>query len=97
MTDAVKTMKSDGFKSRINENGRIVIPAAIRKSMGLRAGDSVVMTIEDGVLHIESQRVKIRQIQEDFKKFAKPGRRASEELAEDRREEAGREMEEWLG
>lgn len=90
-------MKSDGFKSRINENGRIVIPAEIRKSMGLKAGDTVVMTLADGILRIESQRVKIQRIQEDFKKFTKPGERASDELVADRREEAGREMEEWLG
>jgi AbrB family looped-hinge helix DNA binding protein len=90
-------MKSGNFKSRVNENGRIVIPAEIRKRMGLMAGDTVVMTLEDGVLRIESQRLKVRQIQEDFKKFAKPDSRASEELVANRREEAGREMEEWLG
>jgi AbrB family looped-hinge helix DNA binding protein len=90
-------MKSDSFKARLNENGRIVIPATIRKSMGLETGDAVVMTLEEGVLRIESQRTKIRQIQEDFKKFAKPGSRASDELVADRREEASREMEEWLG
>jgi AbrB family looped-hinge helix DNA binding protein len=92
-----KPMKSDSFKSRINENGRIVIPAEIRKEMGLAAGDTVVMALEDGVLRIESQRVKIRRIQEEFQKFAKPGKRASDELVADRREEARREMEEWLG
>jgi AbrB family looped-hinge helix DNA binding protein len=90
-------MKSDSFKARLNENGHIVIPATIRKSMGLETGDAVVMTLEEGVLRIESQRTKIRQIQEDFKKFAKPGSRASDELVADRREEASREMEEWLG
>jgi AbrB family looped-hinge helix DNA binding protein len=90
-------MKSGSFKARLNENGRIVIPAEIRKRMGLDAGDALVMTLEDGVLRIESQRTKIRQIQDDFKKFTKPGSRASDELVADRREEAGREMEEWLG
>ena len=90
-------MKSDSFKSTINENGRIVIPIEIRKMMGLKAGDIVVMAFEDGVLRIESQQVKIRRIQEELKKFAKPGKRASDELVADRREEAGREMEEWLG
>ncbi len=90
-------MKSDVFKSRLNENGRIVIPADARKSMGLQAGDAVVMTLEDGVLRIESQQVKIRRIQDELKKFAKPDKRASDELVAGRREEATREMEEWLG
>jgi AbrB family looped-hinge helix DNA binding protein len=92
-----KSMKSRSFKGRLNENGRIVIPAEIRKSMGLKAGDMVVMTLEDGQLRIESQQVQVRKIQEEFKAFAKPGSRASDELVADRREEAGREMEEWLG
>jgi AbrB family looped-hinge helix DNA binding protein len=92
-----KSMNSRTFKGRLNENGRIVIPAGIRKSMGLKAGDTVVMALEDGQLRIESQQAQVRKIQDEFKAFAKPGRRASDELVADRREEAGREMEEWLG
>lgn len=83
--------------SRLNDNGRIVIPAKIRKSMGLKAGDVVVMSLEDGVLRIESHLARIRRIQEEFKKFATPGTLASDELIADRREEARREMEEALG
>ena len=89
--------KEQSVKSRINDNGRIVIPAAIRKSMGLKPGDVVVMTFENGVLRIESQLDKIRRIQAEFKKFANPVSRASDELIAERREEARREMEEWLG
>lgn len=85
-------------KSRINANGRIVIPAEIRKNMGLKPGDVVVMSLEnDGVLRIEPQLAKIRKIQAEFQKFATSGVLASDELIADRREEAGREMEEWLG
>lgn len=83
--------------SKINDNGRIVIPAPIRKNMGLNPGDVVVMSLEDGVLRIESQLAKIRRIQAEFKPFANPASLASDELIADRREEARREMEEWLG
>jgi|SRR5580698_9225359 AbrB family looped-hinge helix DNA binding protein len=83
--------------SRINDNGRIVIPASIRKNMGLNPGDVVVMSLEDGVLRIESQVAKIRRIQAEFKPFANPASLASDELIAERREEARREMEEWLG
>ena len=83
--------------SRINDNGRIVIPAAIRRNMGLNPGDVVVMSLEDGVLRIESQLAKIRRIQAEFKPFANPASLASDELIAERREEARREMEEWLG
>jgi len=57
-----------------------------------------MMTLgDDGVLRIESQLARVRRIQEDFKKFATPGTLASDELIADRRQEAQREMEEWLG
>ncbi len=87
----------ESVASRLNDNGRIVIPAKIRKSMGLKPGDVVVMSLEDGVLRIESHLAKIRRIQEEFKKFATPGTLASDELIAERREEARREMEESLG
>ena len=83
--------------SRINDNGRIVIPAEIRKSMGLNPGDVVVMSLEDGVLRIESQLARSRRIQAEFAPFANPASLASDELIAERREEARREMEEWLG
>ncbi len=83
--------------SRLNANGRIVIPALIREKMGIKPGDAVFMMLEDGVLRIESHMSKIRRIQEEFKPFAKPGVLASDELIAERREEARREMEEWRG
>jgi AbrB family looped-hinge helix DNA binding protein len=83
--------------AKINANGRIVIPAAIREEMGLRPGDSVVLTLEDGILHVESYRSVIRKVQDEMQKYVKPGVLASEELIAERREEARREMEEALG
>ncbi|MGA2277112.1 MAG: AbrB/MazE/SpoVT family DNA-binding domain-containing protein [Terracidiphilus sp.] len=80
--------------SKINENGRIVIPAAIRQEMGLKAGDTVSMDFEEGVLRIETHRARIRRIQREIAQFAKPGILASDELIAERREEARREEEE---
>ena len=65
--------------------------------MGLNPGDVVVMSLEDGVLRIESQLARIRRIQAEFAPFANPAYLASDELIAERREEARREMEEWLG
>jgi AbrB family looped-hinge helix DNA binding protein len=86
------------FNARINESGRIVIPAAIREQMGLKPGEAVVMELEDGILRIESHRAHIRRIQQEFKRPVEPGQKlASQQLIEDRQEETTREMEEWLG
>jgi AbrB family looped-hinge helix DNA binding protein len=83
--------------SRVNANGRIVIPARFRKGMGLKPGDVVVMVLEDGVLRVESQLAKIRRIQAEFQRFANSKSLASDELIAERREEARREMEERVG
>ena len=80
--------------SKINQNGRIVIPAAIRQEMGLKAGESLLMEVEDGVLRIESYLARVRRIQREIAQFAKPGILASDELIAERREEARREEEE---
>jgi AbrB family looped-hinge helix DNA binding protein len=80
---------------KVNQNGRIVIPAAIRQEMGLKAGDTVLMELEEGVLRIETHRARIRRIQREIAQYCKPtGRLASDELIAERREEARREEEE---
>jgi AbrB family looped-hinge helix DNA binding protein len=82
-------------KAPLSANGRIVIPAAIREKMGFAPGDTLLMDIEDGVLRVESYPARIRRIQREFAKYAKPGVLASDELIADRREEARREEQEF--
>jgi len=84
-------------KSKINENGRIVIPALIREQMGLKAGETLFMTVDGDVLRLESHRARVRRVQESMRKHISPGRSLADELIAERREEARREMEEGLG
>ena len=83
--------------AKVNENGRILIPAAIREQMGVKTGDDLVLTLEDGVLRVESYQAIIRKIQEEMQQYKKPGVLVSEEFVAERREEARREREEGLG
>jgi AbrB family looped-hinge helix DNA binding protein len=83
--------------ARLSENGRIVIPAEIRQKLGLSPGDTVLLSVEGYVLKIEPQRARIRRIQESMRQLLPPDRVLSDELIADRREEARRETEEWLG
>ena len=90
--------KPTNASSKINQNGRIVIPAAVREQLGLRPGDTLFMSVEGDVLKLESHRARVRRVQEEFKKYVKPGEMLmSDQLIAERREEARREMEEWLG
>jgi AbrB family looped-hinge helix DNA binding protein len=84
-------------KVRLNDNGRIVIPAEMRQKLGILAGDTVLLTVEGDALKIESYRARVRRVQESLRKYIAPGRSLADELIAERREEARREMEEALG
>ena len=86
------TMKIEGIQTRINQNGRIVIPVAIRKGMGLELGDAVVLSLIDGVLRIEPQRPSVQGAGGRARTEIPGDQLLSNELAQ----EAG-EIEEWLG
>jgi AbrB family looped-hinge helix DNA binding protein len=83
--------------SKLNDNGRIVIPAEIRQRMGIKPGDTLFLSLEGDVLKVESQLGRIRRIQESMRALIPGDRLLSDELIAERREEARREMEEWLG
>ena len=83
--------------SRLNDNGRIVIPAELRQQMGIKPGDTLFLTLEGDVLRVESQLARIRRIQESMRALIPGDRLLSDELIAERREEARRETEEWLG
>lgn len=89
--------KSKYVKVRLNNNGRIVIPAEIRHQLGLEPGDTVLLSVEGDMLKLESHRNRILKVQESMRKFIPTGRRLAKALIADRREEAQQEMEEWLG
>ena len=82
-------------KTVLSANGRIVIPAAIREQLGVRAGDSLYLDVETGVLRIETYPARIRRIQRELAPYRRPGILASDELIAERREEARREEEEF--
>ncbi len=84
-------------RSKLNENGRIVIPVALRQQMGLKAGDTLLLRVEGDVLVLESQRARIRRVQESLNRLIPADRVLSEELIAERRKEARRETEDWLG
>jgi len=78
-------------RTRVNENGRVVIPAAFRKAMGIKAGDEVVLRIEDNELRILTLKQRIEQAQRLVRQHVKPGTSLVDELIADRREAAKRE------
>jgi AbrB family looped-hinge helix DNA binding protein len=76
---------------RINENGRIVIPASFRKALGIKAGDEVVVRLEDDELRITTLKNRIGRAQRRVQGYVKPGRSLAAELIAERREAEERE------
>lgn len=75
-------------RMRVNENGRVVIPASFRKQLGIQIGDEVVLQIEDGELRIITLRRNIERAQRLVRKHVKPGTSLVDELIAERREAA---------
>jgi AbrB family looped-hinge helix DNA binding protein len=76
---------------RVNENGRVVIPASFRKALGINAGDELVLRIEDDELRITTLKRRVERAQRRVRRYIKPGRSLADELIAERREAAKRE------
>ena len=79
------------MRSTIGEGGRLVIPAAVRKAMGIEPGDEVSLTLEDAELRIISTRKAIERAQALVRKYVLEGVSLVDELIRERRDEASRE------
>ena len=73
---------------KVNENGRVVIPASFRKALGIEAGDEVILRLEDDELRMTTMERRIRAAQHMVRKYVKPGVSLVDELIADRRREA---------
>jgi AbrB family looped-hinge helix DNA binding protein len=78
-------------RMRVNENGRVVIPAPYRKALGINVGDEVVLRIENEELRITTLKRRLEQAQRRIRRYVKPGRSLADELIAERREAAKRE------
>jgi AbrB family looped-hinge helix DNA binding protein len=77
-------------RTRVNENGRVVIPSSFRKALGIEVGDEVVLRIEDDELRITTQQRRIQRAQRRARQKLK-GVSLVDELLAERRAAAKRE------
>ena len=78
------------MKTKIKEGGRLVIPASYRKTLGLKSGDEVILSLEDGEIRIVSVRQAVARAQTLVRQYVPEGRSLSEELITGRQDEAAR-------
>lgn len=76
------------FKTRLDKNGRIVIPTAVRESLGIHRGDELVLRVKDGEVKLFSLHHSIEHAQKLVQKHNKSKQNLSEKLIKNRRKEA---------
>jgi AbrB family looped-hinge helix DNA binding protein len=77
--------------AKVVDGGRIVIPAKVRKALGLEVGDTVTLEVQGNELRITSQAEAVKRAQALVRKRIPKGRSLVSELREERRREAARE------
>jgi AbrB family looped-hinge helix DNA binding protein len=78
----------DKAKARIGEGGRIVIPAEIRRELGVGVGDELLLKVENGELRAWTRAQAIKRAQALLRKYVPEGVSLVDELIAERRREA---------
>lgn len=78
-------------KVKMGTNGRLVVPAGLRKEIGLADGKSVLLEAVRGELRVRPMEDVVQNAQDRLRKFLGDKTSLSAELIADRRAEAGRE------
>jgi AbrB family looped-hinge helix DNA binding protein len=79
-------------RTRIDENGRVVIPASFRHALGMQSGDTVVLRLEDNELLITALRQRVVKAQQLVRKHVAPTTSLVDELIAERREAARQDL-----
>ncbi len=85
------TPRPQAAQVKLSPDGRILIPAELRRAAGLEPGVALSVIVEDGEVRISTWPNRVRQIQEALAPLRRPGVSIVDELIADRRAEAARE------
>ncbi|MCF8708413.1 AbrB/MazE/SpoVT family DNA-binding domain-containing protein [Rhizorhapis sp. SPR117] len=75
---------------KITADGRIQIPAQLRREMNLRAGETLNLELHDGTLSVHRPSKALERIRARFAKYVEPGSDVVAELKAQRVEDAQR-------
>ncbi len=80
----------DEVRTRVGEQGRIVLPAKYRRSLELQPGDEIVIRLEDDELRITAAHQAVARAKRLVRQYAGKRKSLSERLIQQRRAEAKR-------
>jgi len=77
--------------TKVSAGGRVVIPAEFRKELGIKTGDEVIVSLEEGKIQLWTKEQSRKWAQDYVCSIIPPDRNLADELIRERREEAARE------
>lgn len=92
VAEAAKAQPDDRHAfAHVDNAGRILIPANIRKILGLCEGDQVSFRLDDEGLRVETRQAALKRARDIIRKHVPDGVSLADELIADRRKEAANE------
>ena len=73
---------------KIIDGGKLIIPAAFRRKLGIDTGDTVVLELAEDGLHVRSLSSAVRRAQEIVREFVPDDVSLADDLIAERRVEA---------
>ena len=81
----------DVVKAKVDSQGRVLIPSAIRDAMKMKPGGHVAMYLDEDGLHLVTRELAREQLRREIAAHVPEGVSLADELIADRRAEAARE------
>lgn len=75
-------------RGKLVSGGRLQVPADIRRELGLKDGDVLLLEVKDGELRVRSYQEAIRRVREQVRRYVPEGVSLADELIADRRRAA---------
>ncbi len=75
-------------RGKIVSGGRVQLPVDVRRALSLADGDTVLIEVVDGEVHLRPVREVVRRVQERMRPYVIEGVSVVDELIADRRREA---------
>ncbi|MBB4616746.1 AbrB/MazE/SpoVT family DNA-binding domain-containing protein [Sphingomonas abaci] len=84
-------MQVEAQRVKIVDGGKLVIPASMRRQLGISTGDTVLVDVDNGELRVRSINRAVERARAILRKHIPEGSALADELIADRRREAERE------
>ena len=79
------------FRVQVHSGGRFVLPSKLRKELQIKAGDEIILRLENGSIRLVPLHQAVIIAQQTVKKYVPQGTSLVEDLIQARKEEATRE------